>query len=730
MSAAPALASWNAGEFSPLLSSRIDYSKYPTGASVLENFIPTVQGPLIKRAGTRFVAEVKNSADRPWLTTFEYNVTNAYVLEFGDEYIRFFTQHGQLVSGTPVEVVTPYTIADLYNADQTSRVRTAQSGDFLYITHGGHEPRVLTRTSATAFNLSEFRPDGGPFKDLNTTATTVYSSGATGSVTLTASAGIFEAGHVDSLFLIEAQETNGIKAWEVGKTIVIGDLRIVGSRVYEALTAGTTGSRTPVHTSGAFYDGDPGVQWQFLHAGFGWVRITGYTSATQVSADVVSLVPAVGSGEATTRWAHSAWSSVEGWPTDVTFFRERLVMARGQQIWMSTAGGFNDFSARNPNGEVAADQAIAITISSGNINSIQWLMSDQFLIAGTAGGEFIIGELTNGQPLGPGNIRAKLQSRFGSRAIVPVTAGASVLFVQRAGRKVRELVMNAGGDGYNSTDRTALAEHITKTGLVDMDYAQEPYSVAWGTRADGRLVGFTWNAEQNVWAWHPHSIGSGAVESVAVIPSPDQARNELWLIVRRTIDGQAKRYVEYMEAEWTDESAQSAAFYVDSGLSYSGLLPVASLTGLDHLEGMTVAVLVDGSPHPSRVVSGGSIDLQRQGAVVHVGLPYSAKMRTMRLEAGSRNGTAQGKTKRISKVVYRFDKTASGRFGPSFDETDEFNFRTRSDLMDQPVTLFTGDKEALWPGGYETDGYISFIDDLPLPVTLCGVFPTVETEDG
>lgn len=733
MSAAPALASWNAGEFSPLLASRIDYSKYATGASVLENFIPTVQGPLIKRGGTRFVAEVKASSKQTWLTTFEYNVSNAYVLEFGDAYIRFFTQHAQLVdSSVPVEVVSPYVQADLFNSDGTSRVRTAQSGDLLYITHGSHEPRVLTRTSATAFSLSAFRPDGGPFKDLNITATTVYASAATGTgITLTASSSIFQAGHVGSLFLLEAKDTNSIPAWEVGKTITAGDTRIVGSRVYEALTSGTTGSKTPVHTSGAFYDGDPGVQWQFLNAGFGWARITAYTSGTQVTADVVSRVPAgaVGGANATTRWAHAAWSSVEGWPTDVTFFRERLVFARGQQIWMSTAGGFSDFSARNPNGEIAADQAISITIASGSINEIQWLMSDQFLIAGTAGGEFIIGELTNGQPLGPGNIKAKLQSRFGSRAIVPVSAGASVLFVQRSGRKVRELVMNAGGDGYDSTDRTALANHIGKSGIVDMDYSQEPYSVAWATRADGRLVGFTWNAEQNVWAWHPHSIGAGFVESVAVIPSPDQSRNELWLIVRRTVNGQTKRYVEYMEAEWTEESAQSSAFYVDSGLSYSGS-SVSALTGLGHLEGMTVSVLVDGSPHPSRVVSSGAITLQRSGAVVNVGLPYSAKMRTMRLEAGARNGTAQGKTKRITRVVYRFDKTASGQFGPNFTDTDEFNFRTASDLMDQPVPLFTGDVTVAWPGGYETDGYICYIDELPLPVTLCGVFPTVETQDG
>lgn len=733
MSAAAALGALNGGELSPLLAGQVGFEKYPRGLSVSQNFIPTVQGPIIKRPGTRYVATTKTQADPVWLSTFEFNVSNAYVLEFGNLYIRFFQNHGQLVSGPPVEVVTPYVQADLFNTDQTVRLRTAQAADFLYITHGTYESRVLKRLTATSFQLDTFRPDGGPFKDLNDTATTVYASAETGAITLNASAATFLAGHVDSLFLLEAKDINSIAAWEVGKVIAAGARRRVGNRVYEALNAATTGTATPVHVEGAVYDGDTGVQWQFRDAGFGWARITSFISTTQVNATVISRIPAdaVGVGNPTTRWAHAAWSSVEGWPTDVAFFRERLWMARGQTLWASVASDFNDFSSRDGNGQVTADLAITVTLASGNLNSIQWMFPDKDLICGTAGGEFLVGELQNGSPIGPGNVRARLQSKFGSRSIVPVQAGAATLFVQRSGRKVREITYDGYSEVYRSDDRTVLSEHITQSGIVDMDYAQEPNSIAWCTRADGKLIGFTWNAEQNVWAWHPHVVGgtNAVVESVACIPAPDGASNELWLSVRRTVNGLTTRYVEYMEPSWDYATqAQSAAFYVDSGLTYNGV-PATTITGLGHLEGEVVNVLVDGAPHPQRTVTAGQITLQLAGSIVNVGLPYVAKARTMRLEAGSSNGTAQGKIKRLTRVIWRFKDTVSGMFGPSFEQMDEFTFRTAQDPMDEPVPPFTGDKAQQWPGGYDRDAYCCFYDDKPLPVTIVGIFPQVTVSD-
>lgn len=738
----PLLSNLNAGEFSPMLDGRVDYAKYPNGASRLENFIPTVQGPHVRRGGTRFVAEVKSSAaGRPLLQVFEFSVDQAYIVEFGNLYCRFYTwdavtkRRGILEtapgSGIAVEVATPYAIGDLYNADGTPRLRFAQSGDFLYIAHPSYQPRILRRLTATSFSLGLFEAKGGPWKSLNETPTTVWASAETGTgITLNASAAIFQAGHVGSLFFLESKDLNQIPAWEPSKAITTGDRRRSDGKTYEALNSTHTGSSRPVHNEGALIDGDSGVQWQYRDAGYGYVKITGFTSATVVTADVIDRLPSqvVSAGNATTRWAFAAWSSIEGWPAQVAFFRERMWWARGQEVWASVAADFTDYAPRTFN-TVTADAGFTVQINSGKINAVQWLAPDRDLLVGTAGAEFAIGELTNGEPLGPNNRRSRLASEFGSKAIPPVKNGKSTLFVQRSGLVVRETFYEFASDGYESSESTVEAEHITHTGVIDMVFAPEPTPIVWAIRNDGRLIGFTWNNEQKVRGWHPHPIGgAGIVESLAVMQAAEGDRHELWLVVRRTIDGVTRRYVEYMERPWRKGDTQASQFYVDSGLTYSGT-PVTTISGLGHLEGQVVDVLTDGAPHPQRTVTGGQITLQRAASVVNVGLPCPCLYRSMRLEAGASDGTAQGKTKRIHKAVLRFLNTGGGRYGGAENALDDLQFRTAADPMGAPVPLFSGDKIVSWPDGYTTDAYMMFVNDQPTAVTLVALAPQVHTQD-
>lgn len=736
--AAPAQVSFNSGELSRSLDARTDYAKYPSGCSISENFIPTVQGPARRRGGTRFVAEVKNSAKRSYLQRFEYSVDQAYILEIGDLYIRFYTWdtttlvRGRLESppGTPVEVVTPYAQADLFNSDGTCRLRFAQSGDFLYICHPSYQTRILKRTSSTTFTLTTFEPEWGPFKDVDpTTTTTVFAGAETGATTLTASANIFTPNMVGSLFYLEAKNTASVTAWEPGKALVAGVRRRSDSKTYVSINAATTGPSRPVHNYGALYDGDAGVLWEFRDPGYGYARITGYVSPTVVNVTVIQRFPqdAVLVANATTRWAAAAWSAAEGWPSDVAFFRERLWFARNFSLWSSVSGGFDDFSRLNF-GTVTDDMAITLTIASGTLNKIQWLIADKELIVGTAGSEFVVGEYSNGSPLAPGNVRVRPQSNFGSRSIVPAQAGSSVLFVQRSGLKCREITYDEVA-GYQSSDTTVDADHITKSGLIDIDFAQEPDPLVWAVRADGKLVALTWNVEQRVRGWHRHPIGGtgAAAESVATMPAAEGDRNECWMIVKRTINGVTRRYVEYMERPWREGDSQASQLYMDSALTYSGP-PINVVTGLGHLEGQTVDVLRGGAPHPQRVVTGGSITLQRPAATINIGLPAPCKIRTMRMEAGAADGTAQSKTKRMHKMGFRFLETGGGKYGPDDDNMDWFLFG-QGEPMDQPVPLFTGDQLVDWPKGYETEAYVQYTNDQPMAVTLEAVYPQIVTQD-
>lgn len=755
--ASPLRSSFNAGELSPLMDGRPDVAKYANGCKQLVNFIPSVQGPVVRRAGTRFVNEVKTSANRTWLAKFEFNTTQAYVLEFGNQYIRFYTNNGVLLSGgVPYEIASPYLSADLTDSvDGTFTLSMVQSGDIIYIAHPSYPLYKLSRLGNTNWTMAQASLSGGPFKTQNSDKTsTVYASASTGTVTLTASASIFTANHVGALFYIEPKDLSSIKPWTAGQeysTNPFGVFRRSDGKTYQCATNGTptsgkvwrTGPDKPIHTFGTVSDGDyngisgttcerQGLDWTFVDSGFAVVKITGYTNATTVTAVVQgNPIPAgaVGSGNATFRWAFGSFSAVEGYPSKVCFFRERLTLAKGQQLFFSCAGDFENFAAKDDSGQVVADRSIQVTISSDQVNQVQWLAPTQALLIGTSGAEFACSENSAKEAFAPGNVKIEQQTSEGSRSVTPVRVGYSTLMVQRSGRKVKEIAYNFQQNGYISNDLTVLAEHVTKGGIVQTSWHKEPYVAMWAARGDGVLLGFTFNKEQDVVGWHRHVLGgSGIVESVCVIPGPNRDRDQLWLIVRRTIGGQTKRYVEYLEREYQDGDTQASCFYVDSGATYSGT-PATTISGLSYLEGMTVQVLADGASHPDRVVSGGSITLQVSASVVQVGLGYESILQTTRIDAGAGDGTAQGKTKRIHKAVIRFYNTLGAKAGPDANNLDEIQFRSGSDRMDAPPPLFTGDKLVEWPSGYDFDGYMMVKQTQPLPMTVVAMMPQVHTFD-
>lgn len=836
--ASPAIVAFSSGELSPLFDGRVDLEEYATGCRELENMFPLIQGPARRRGGTRFVREVKSSAVRCGFLRFEFNVTQAYVLEVGNLYMRFYTDHGIVMNGTnPLELATPWAGGDLFDADGNFLLRAVQSGDIMYITHtdGDYAPQKLTRSGALSWSIADFEPEGGPFEDIDPDQTvTVYCSHNEGnSRTLTASSGIFTADHVGSLFLLEQKKTDDVKAWEAGKAIAASptQTRRVENRNYQALNAATTGGIVPSHTRGAAYDGDTGVQWQFLDAGYGWCEITAIGSGgLTATVNILSRIPdgAVGSGNASTRWAFGAWSDENGWPTHVTFFRERLTFLRATDrlFWMSVSGDYPNFRSRDDAGEVVADMAIRGEIASDrSSNRIEWAAPGNRLIVGTAGGEFAIGEITTSEPLGPGNCKAVPETAYGSKPVRPIKVGDAVLFVQRSGRKLRDLsftIEKGETGGYASTNLSVLSPHLLPKlkAITALAYQQEPHSIVWALRSDGLLLATTLNANQRRFGWHRHPIGGDAVvEAIEVMPNPDGDADELWLIVKRTINGSTKRYVEYLEPEWERDEDIIEAFYVDSGLTYDGkvnatLTPgtgatvrdteevtftagsavfvsgddgkqiwyrysvtpeddeddgyrtaraeitavnsttvveatilspwpsltaiaangwrktVTSISGLDHLEGKTVDVLADGASHSQVVVASGAITLERPSTYVHVGLPCPCVVTPMRLEAGATDGTAQGKTKRIHKLTFRFQDTIGGKYGPYGGTLDTLETRRASSRMDEPPPAISRDETVRWPKGYDKDAYATYYNDQPFPATVVAIFPQVVTQDG
>jgi hypothetical protein len=661
------LSNFTAGELSPRLDGRNDLAKYSAGCATVENMVIYPHGAAARRPGTTFIAEVKTSSAKTRLIPFEFSTTQTYILELGNQYMRFYRDNGQILSGgSPFEISTPYLTAELFD------IKFAQSADVMYITHPNHQTRKLSRTGHTSWTLTAVDFTNGPYLDTNTSTTTITAS---------------------------------------------------------AHTVGT--GRTFTASANTFASTDVGRLIRFRD---GYAKVTGFTDATVVT---VEILKDTGSTSASTDWSLGAFSDTTGHPSCVSFFEQRLVFAatlsQPQTVFFSKSGDYENMDA-NIGGTVADDDAIIYTIASNQVNAIRFMSASRTLIIGTAGGEFTVSGGGDNDAITPTNIMIKKQSNHGAANIDAVSVANATLFVQRAKRKIRELAYNFDVDGYTAPDLTILAEHVTEGGIIEMAYQEEPLAIIWCVRNDGELVALTYQREQQVVAWHRHvfagAFGSGnaVCESVAVIPTED-SEYELYMIIKRTINGATKRYVEFLNTFDFDESDNTSFNFLDSQLSYSGS-SATTISGLSHLEGQEVSILADGATHPNKTVSSGSITLDRAATKVKVGLGYTSLLKTMRIDAGAQNGTSQAKTKRIYEVTARLYESVGVEIGPDLNNMERVPFRTSSDPMDQGIPPFTGDKEVEFRGDYDTDGFMIVRQTQPLPLTILSLYPRLVTNDG
>jgi len=745
------LTNFTGGELSPRLDGRNDLTKYASGCKTLENFVVYPHGAAARRPGTTFVAEVANSANKTRLIPFEFSTTQTYMLEFSNLKMRVYKDRGSVLEGDKTisaitkanpavvtatghgysngdevvisgvvgmtevngkrflvankatntfeltdkdgtninsssfttytsggvankvfEITTPYTTAQLFD------LKFAQSADVMYITHPEHEVEKLSRTAHTAWTLTDVDFTNGPYMDANITTTTL----------------------------------------NPGSHTVGTGVAVVASAV------------TGINSGSGFLSTDVGRLLQF---GTGYGKITAVADTLNIT---ITIIEDLGSATASANWSLGSFSDTTGHPSCVTFFEQRLVFAgttsQPQTIFFSKSGDYENMDA-NIGGTVADDDAIIYTIASNQVNAIRFMTATRTLIIGTAGGEFTVSGGGVDSAVTPTNILIKKQSNHGAANVDAIAVGNATLFLQRAKRKIRELAYNFDVDGYIAPDMTILAEHISEGGLTQMAYQQEPNQVIYAVRGDGELIGLTYQREQQVTAWHRHifggAFGSGKAvcESVAVIPT-DDTEYEVYVIVKRTINGATRRFVEYINNFDFTETDNTTFNFLDSALAYSGSA-VTTISGLDHLEGQTVSILANGATHPDKTVSNGSITLDRSSTNVKVGLSYSSILQTMRLDAGSQNGTSQGKTKRIYEITIRLYESVGVEVGESLDNMERIPFRTSSDPMDQGIPPFTGDKAVEFRGNYDTDGFIFVRQTQPLPLTILSLYPELQTND-
>lgn len=756
------------GEISPRTKGRFDQDKpiYKNGADLLENWLTTQQGGVMYRPGTRFVATIKNQSNQVRFERFRYSISQEYVLEIGNAYMRFFSNSGQVLSGgLPLEIVTPFLQADIFQLEMANRA------DVMYIVHPSYFPQKLVRTSATSFTIANVPFVRGPFLDTNITTTTITPSSDTGATTLTASAAIFLAGHVGSYWRV--------KGGVVKITVFTDTTHVTGT--VQAEPDGTAGNL------------------------------------------------ATGPG-AVTDWAEGAFSTVRGFPTAVTFHQQRLIYGgttyEPQKFWASVANTFDDFAT----GTAEDDDAYTYEIGSSLVNDIRWMASSIDLKLGTGGGTITAKAqgVTGITPTSPPNI--VIDTDYSVLHAEPDSIGGYLFYIQNNTFILRQLVFDLIQNRDKSEDMNLLADHILRDGggATQIARQQSPCDRIWCVRQDGQLAVFTRNPEQQVLSWCRivagyTASGPGVFETIAILPQ-DAADDQVWVVVKRVVGGVTKRYVEYFTAELFANDWEPVR--LDSSLSYNVPVTISGVTnanpvvvtatahgfmngdqiridsiatytvqtydgsvvygmsnlngnvylvsnktannfqltdldgndidstsfgvyisggqarkmntvfsGLDHLTGEVVSVMADAAlPAATQTftVTAGAITLPNPAGVVHVGLPYVGVLKFLQLGSDTQN-VSYTKIRKLFQVNLKVWKSLGGQFGKDLNSL--FNIIMPNQIPNLAAyhsnPAYTGDIINInFESSEDTDWSPYLIQNQPLPfMLLAAVFRSEIFED-
>jgi hypothetical protein len=375
-------------------------------------------------------------------------------------------------------------------------------------------------------------------------------------------------------------------------------------------------------------------------------------------------------------------------------------------VWFSASGDYDNF-------DEGTEDSDAFSTVLPTSNEIQWLDSLEDLVVGTAAGEWIIRSNDLDSPLTPSNFSVRRQTTFGSTRVQSIAVNDAILHVDFVGRKVRELSYSDEQGKYASNDLTELAEHITKTGVVETAHQKNPESTLWSVLNNGTLLSLFYNREQQIIAWSRHLIGgSGVVQSVLVAPVED-GEDEVWISVKRTINGNPKVYIEkFAPREWGTDNED--AYFVDSGIQYSGPA-TGTITGLNHLIGETVGVWGDGKIYDEQIVNGsGQIPIELNGTPetvekAQVGLLSEYIFQPTRIVFGGEN-TTFGLEQRINDLLIRFDRSIDVDYGR--DLTALYPV----EILE--TEIFSGDIKVAVDGGFTYDSPIVITGNGPGPCSI------------
>lgn len=678
------------GEVSPLFYGATDNPRYKKGMETMLNYLPTLQGPMIRRPATKNVTSVKDSLNPPVLIPFKFSAAQNYMLEFGDKYIRFFSNNGTANSQGPVvtsgttykltgnildsrfppfyatrattaaqprevgvttsttvttgsilELVSPYAVADV------SLLRWSQKNNSLYIFHPryptfklsrqtqqewkieyvffldgpylpansyailgdnvGTQLHVLTTTLPTAqvevlhqsISGIVVDPVGGIAMQITTSAAHGYLNGTT--VFIQGVVGTTEANNYSAF---SGRTVSGTPYWTISVTSATTFL-LVGSAFINAYSSGGAVAPALFGLSAAQVQvagGDP-------TAGQDQDRTVGLvTSGVRFWGNIVDVYDAatinifMGGPDASSPVAFTGTFTSDEWflgagsgnylsghqgngfPAVGCFHQDRLVMAgipnTPQEIDGSVTGSYEYFKASEPKDSTVIDSdAYSFVLASEDSNPIRWLKSTaQALVAGTYASEWSITPSGASEAITSTNVNAQQSSYFGSANLAAVQIGNAVLYIQRAARKLREMAFFFMAGTFRSTDLTEISEHITLPSVIQIDVQKETQPLIWALRADGVLTSLIYNRDDVSLSvgWSRHILGGQSdaggsppiVLSIGFIPDPLVSFDQMWMVVKRRLNGAVVCTIEYMTKISDDSILAEDSFQGDCGATF------------------------------------------------------------------------------------------------------------------------------------------------------------------
>ena len=570
--------SFNGGEYSPLLVGRNDLDLYKKGCKTVKNAFVLPQGSIAKRFGTQYAGEVKDSTKKTILVKFDYAINNGYMLEFGNEYIRFWTSGGGRVLNVSDEI---YEITSPYLEAELDDLQFAQVMDTLYIVHENHYPRILKRIDNDSWSIDKVAFERMPLLTENFDSThKIEITETAGDYFFEATSGknTFYDGHVDSIWSLQIPRSDTLVYENLGTqgeataSVFVGrsGWRLITHNTWDGhfeLQRSTDNTNWVRHKTYSSKDdnnvSDTGIEevgawyrcvYKKKNSGQILVSLSSEDSYYKIFAKIIDVVdentaeievltPKVVTGIETDIWSESAWSGYRGYPKAITFFEQRLIMANNaenpQGVWGSEVDNFINFSSGTED-----DEPFSYSLYSRTRNPISWLIPKEFIYTGAVGSMWKFGSSDGRDPITPTNALARQQAEVGT--VQAESAGDAVLVLDRWGKRIHELAYDYDTDSWKIPDMSVLSEHLTKDSpIVKIAWQQSPANILWCIKENGEILSFTYQRANQVTAWARHETPKGLFKDVEVVTG--SCGDEIWFIIERTINDETKKFVEFMQ---------------------------------------------------------------------------------------------------------------------------------------------------------------------------------------